>query len=213
MPIYKDVFESNRQWVKNMTADQPDFFSELAKAQNPDFLFIGCSDSRVPTSTVMGLRPGKVFVHRNIANLVVNTDANGQSAIEYAVTHLSVKHVVVCGHYGCGGVKAAMIPADFGGLNGWLREVRDVYRHHRVELNAIEDEDARYRRLVELNVYEQCVNVTKTACVQKSYLQHGYPIVHSWVYSLEDGLLRDLHFPFEDALARIREIYRLDAAD
>jgi carbonic anhydrase len=142
--------------------------------------------------------------------LVVSTDINAQSVIEYAVAHLDVQHVVVCGHYGCGGVAAAMKPADLGLLNGWLREIRDVYRLYQQELDAIEDADARYRRLVELNIQEQCVNVIKTAVVQKTYLRTGHPIVHGWVYDVSNGLLRDLEIPFGEILGKIQEIYRLE---
>ena len=158
----------------------------------------------------MGLEPGRAFVHRNVANIVVNTDLNAQAVIQYAVDYLGVKHVVVCGHYGCGGVAAAMQSADMGLLNGWLREVRDVYRLHAKELNAIEDENARYRRLVELNVEEQCNNVIKTSWVQKHYIDHGYPTVHGWVYDLHDGHLVDLEVPFLERLEAVREIYRLE---
>ena len=210
MTRYDEVFENNRQWVARNTERDPDFFSRLATHQDPDFLFIGCADSRVPANEIMGLDPGDVFVHRNVANLVVGTDINAQSVIEYAVGHLDVKHVIVCGHYGCGGVAAAMQPADLGLLNGWLREIRDVYRLHQEELEAIEDTDARYRRLVELNVREQCVNVIKTAVVLKKYAHTGPPVVHGWVYDVANGLLRDLEVPFEEILARIQEIYRLE---
>jgi carbonic anhydrase len=173
-------------------------------------LFIGCADSRVPANEIMGLNPGDVFVHRNVANLVVSTDINAQSVIEYAVAHLDVKHIVVCGHYGCGGVAAAMQPADLGLLNGWLREIRDVYRLYQAELDAIKDENARYRRLVELNIQEQCVNVIKTAVVQKTYLRTGHPTVHGWVYDLANGILHDLEIPFGEILGKIQEIYRLE---
>lgn len=211
MPSYEEVFENNRKWVEENTGKDPDFFNRLAHAQAPDFLFIGCADSRVPANEIMGLDPGDVFVHRNIANLVVNTDLNAQSVIEYAVAHLDVQHVVVCGHYGCGGVKAAMQQADLGILNGWLREIRDVYRLYKEELEEIEDEDARYRRLIELNVQEQCINVIKTAVVQKTYLSGGHPQVHGWVYDIRSGLLRDLELPFEGILSKVREIYDLGA--
>ena len=210
MTRYDEVFENNRQWVARNTERDPDFFSRLATHQDPDFLFIGCADSRVPANEIMGLEPGDVFVHRNVANLVVGTDINAQSVIEYAVGHLDVKHVIVCGHYGCGGVAAAMQPADLGLLNGWLREIRDVYRLHQEELEAIEDTDARYRRLVELNVREQCVNLIKTAVVLKKYAHTGHPVVHGWVYDVANGLLRDLEVPFEEILERIQEIYRLE---
>lgn len=211
MSRYNEVFENNRNWVKSNIERDPDFFKRLATGQEPDFLFIGCADSRVPANEIMGLSPGDVFVHRNVANLVVNTDINAQSVIEYAVGHLDVKHIVVCGHYGCGGVAAAMQPADLGLLNGWLREIRDVYRLYQKELDAIEDQDARYRRLIELNVQEQCVNVIKTAVVQKTYFKAGHPIVHGWVYDISNGLLRDLEIPFTEILAEIKQIYDLES--
>lgn len=206
---YQRVFENNRAWVESKTAADAEFFSRLAKAQHPEFLFIGCADSRVPANEIMGLDPGEVFVHRNIANIVPNTDMNSQAVIQYAVENLGVRHVVVCGHYGCGGVMAAMQSADLGLLNGWLREIRDVYRIHRDELDAIGDETARYRRLVELNVREQAINVIKTSWVQKGYKDKGYPIVHGWCYDLQDGLLVDLELPFTEILEQIREIYDL----
>ncbi|MDH3622935.1 MAG: carbonic anhydrase [Myxococcales bacterium] len=211
MSTYQEVFENNRKWVEENTQRDPDFFRRLADHQDPDFLFIGCADSRVPANEIMGLDPGDVFVHRNVANLVVNTDINAQSVIQYGVANLDVKHIIVCGHYGCGGVAAAMQPADLGLLNGWLREIRDVYRLHQKELDAIKDTDARYRRLIELNVQEQCVNVIKTAVVQKTYLRTGHPTVHGWVYDISNGLLRDLEIPFGKILERIQEIYRLEA--
>ncbi len=211
MSNYDDVFENNRRWVEQSTKNDPDFFRRLATSQDPDFLFIGCSDSRVPANQIMGLDPGQVFVHRNVANLVVGTDINAQSVIEYAVGTLDVEHIVVCGHYGCGGVAAAMQPADLGLLNGWLREIRDVYRMYQDELDAIQDQDARYRRLIELNIQEQCVNLIKTAVVQKTYLRTGHPRVHGWVYDVSNGLLRDLDIPFDEILGKIQKIYDLGA--
>lgn len=210
MGKYEEVFENNRRWVQETTDRDPDFFNRLAHGQDPSFLFIGCADSRVPANQIMGLEPGEVFVHRNVANVVANTDINAQSVIEYAVTHLGVEHVVVCGHYGCGGVGAAMQQEDLGVLNGWLREIRDVYRLYQNELDAIEDQNARYRRLIELNVQEQCVNVIKTAAVQKTYLKTGHPEVHGWVYDIANGYLRDLEVPFTKILAKIQEVYRLE---
>jgi len=209
-PRYQQVFENNRKWVATKRAQDPNYFVRLAADQHPDFLFIGCADSRVPANEIMGLEPGDVFVHRNIANLVVNTDVNCQSVIQYAVDVLHVDHVVVCGHYGCGGVLAAMQSVDMGLINGWLREVRDVYRLHEHELNKIEDRDERYRRLVELNVREQCMNVIKTASVQRHYITDGRPTVHGWVYDLNEGLLIDLEIPFEESLNKVREIYKLE---
>ena len=209
MDQYRQIFENNRKWVEDRRRDDPEFFKKLADGQEPDFLYIGCADSRIVANEVMGLRPGEVFVHRNIANLVVNTDLNVHSVIEYAVSHLRVKHIIVCGHYGCGGIKAAMTPNDHGLLNGWLREVRDVYRLHRAELELIDDEAARYARLVELNVQEQCIRVLKTAAVQNSFAETGYPNVHGWVYDLADGHLLDLEIPFQEILDDIRKMYRL----
>lgn len=209
MDDYERVFERNRQWVAERTAEDPDFFERLAADQNPQFLFIGCADSRVPANQIMGVQPGEVFVHRNVANLVVNTDINAQSVIAYAVDILHVKHIVVCGHYGCGGIRAALQQRDYGILNGWLREVRDVYRMHEAELDAIADEDARQRRLVELNIVEQCYNVIKTAPVLRHYAARGYPRVHGWVYDLRNGLLDDLNVPFDDLLHHVQKIYNL----
>jgi len=208
--IYQRILENNRRWVAERNAEDPDFFKRLAADQDPEVLFIGCSDSRVPANVIMGLDPGDVFVHRNVANIVSNIDMNAHSVIQYAVEQLQVNHVIVCGHYGCGGVQAALRSEDLGQLNGWLREIRDVYRIHHDELEAIKDEKQRYHRLVELNVQEQCINVIKTSWVQRSFTKRGYPIVHGWCFALEDGLLRDLQIPFESILERIREIYRLE---
>lgn len=209
MTKYNEIFENNRRWIASKTATDKEFFEKLVNEQRPDYLYIGCSDSRVPTNEIMGLDAGEVFVHRNIANLVNNTDLNVMAVINYAVRHLQVKHIVVCGHYNCGGVKAAMQPADLGLLNPWLRNIRDVYRLHKDELNAIQNEHDRYNRLVELNVQEQCVNVIKTAAVQQSYLQNQFPTVHGWVYDLRNGELKDLKIDFEKVLHEIQEIYDL----
>lgn len=192
-----------------MTDGNPGYFERLAAEQHPDYLYIGCSDSRVPANEIMGLEPGELFVHRNIANLVVNADLNVISVINYAVTALKVKHIIVCGHYNCGGVKAAMTPVDMGIMNPWLRNIRDVYRLHQQELNAIADEHTRYNRLVELNVQEQCTNVIKMAEVQKSYLANKYPIVHGWVFDLHTGMLKDLNIDFRRILKDIQQIYDL----
>ncbi len=209
MTDYEKIFENNRRWAAEKSATDKDFFRKLSRGQDPDFLYIGCSDSRVTAEELMGADPGDVFVHRNIANVISNTDLSAMSVINFAIKQLNVKHVVVCGHYGCGGVKAAMQPQDHGILNPWLRNIRDVYRLHKEELNAISDEEQRYRRLVELNVEEQCVNVIKTAVLQKHYLEKGYPVVHGWVFSMEDGLLIDLELDFEKKLKEIQEIYNL----
>jgi carbonic anhydrase len=209
MATYEQIFENNKKWVAEMNAQDADFFEKLARDQNPDYLYIGCSDSRVPANEIMGLPPGDVFVHRNIANLVNNTDLNVMSVINFAVKHLDVKHIIVCGHYNCGGVKAAMIPKDMGLLNPWLRTIRDVYRMYHTELDAITDERARYNRLVELNVKEQATNVIKIASVQKNYYKQGYPIVHGWVFDLHTGILIDLNINFKGILKEIQKIYDL----
>lgn len=206
---YKEIFEHNKAWAKKQVEEDSNYFVELAADQNPDYLYIGCSDSRVPANQITGLKPGDVFVHRNIANLVCNTDLNVMSVINYAIQYLGVKHIIVCGHYNCGGVKAAMQPKDLGILNPWLRNIRDVYRLHKDELLAIENEDTRYKRLIELNVFEQCVNVIKTAAVQTNYYKNGFPIVHGWVFDLETGLIKDLEINFVKILNDIKEIYDL----
>ena len=206
---YNQIFENNKKWVQEKLNLDPDFFINLSKDQSPDFLWIGCADSRVPANVVTGLEPGDIFVHRNIANLVVNADLNVHSVIQYAVEHLKVKHIIVCGHYECGGVKASMLQEDLGLLNNWLRYIRDVTRLHQEELDAISDEAKRYDRLVELNVLEQCINVIKTAFVQKSYVNSGYPLVHGWVYDLKTGLIKDLNINFSQILEKIRKIYKI----
>jgi len=211
MASYEQIFENNKKWVEQMQAADADFFEKLARDQTPEYLYIGCADSRVPANEIMGLEPGEVFVHRNIANLVNNTDLNVLSVINYAVVHLQVKHIIVCGHYNCGGVKAAMVPKDFGILNPWLRNIRDVYRLHSAELDAIANETQRYNRLVELNVLEQATNVIKTATVQKSYNVKGFPIVHGWVFDLHSGVLIDLNINFHSILEHIKAIYDLTA--
>ncbi|MFZ1805620.1 MAG: carbonic anhydrase [Cyclobacteriaceae bacterium] len=209
MPSYEQVFENNKKWIAQKKASNKDFFINLAKGQNPNFLYIGCSDSRATAEELMGAAPGEVFVHRNIANVISNVDLNAMSVIDYAVSHLKVQHIVVCGHYFCGGVKAAMLSEDLGILNPWLRNIRDVYRLHKEELNAIKAEEQRYMRLVELNVEEQCINVIKTAAVQKAYLDTGYPLVHGWVFNVKSGELLDLKINFDEKLKGIQEIYNL----
>ena len=203
------VFESNEVWIKEKLSTNPKYFDELGEGQSPELLFIGCSDSRVTAEELMGLGPGEAFVHRNIANMVSGTDLNVMSVVEYAVVHLKVNHVVVCGHYACGVVKAAMQSADLGILNPWLRNIRDVYRLHKNKLNAIVSEEDRYDRFVELNVQEQCVNLIKTAAVQKAVRERGLK-VHGWVFDIHTGKLVDLKIDFEAILENIREIYHLD---
>ncbi len=203
------VFENNSTWIKNKLETQKDYFEELGKGQSPELLYIGCSDSRVTAEELMGAQPGEVFVHRNIANMVISIDLNVMSVVNYAVDHLKVKHIVVCGHYACGGVKAAMQSADLGILNPWLRNIRDVYRIHKKELNGFDDDEKKYDRLVELNVKEQCVNLIKTAAVQKAYRDRGLK-VHGWVFDVHTGKLIDLKIDFEKYLKDIMEIYHLD---
>ncbi len=205
----EQIFENNKAWVKEKLNVDEHYFENLAKGQSPEILYIGCSDSRVTAEEIMGISPGDAFVHRNIANMVPNTDLNVMSVIDYAVTHLKVNHVVVCGHYNCGGVKAAMQSADLGILNPWLRNIRDVYRIHSAELNDIEVEHDKYNRLVELNVQEQCVNVIKTSVVQKAYRERNLT-VHGWVFDLSSGNIIDLKIDFPHILQKIMEIYRLD---
>lgn len=203
------IFKNNNNWIKDKLDIDSNYFENLSKGQNPDILYIGCSDSRVTAEELMGAAPGDVFVHRNIANMVPNNDLSAMSVIDYAVLHLSVNHVIVCGHYYCGGVKAAMESQDLGILNPWLRNIRDVYRLHRDELNGISDEEARYKRLVELNVQEQCVNVIKTAEVQRAYRERGIT-VHGWVFDIHSGKLIDLKIDFAKILEKVMEIYRLE---
>ena len=209
MDSYRKIFENNKKWIAEKKATNKEFFENLSKGQNPEYLYIGCSDSRVTAEEMMGAEPGDVFVHRNIANVISNSDLNVMSVINFSVEHLRVKHIVVCGHYFCGGVKAAMQAKDLGILNLWLRNIRDVFRLHKKELNAINDEDLRYKRLIELNVEEQCLNVIKTATVQKSYIENGYPLVHGWVFDMQSGELIDLNFNFTAKLKEIQEIYNL----
>ena len=205
----KQIFKNNQEWVQDKLNMDSEYFKNLSKGQNPDILYIGCSDSRVTAEELMGVSPGEAFVHRNIANMVPNTDLSAMSVIDYAVVYLKVKHIVVCGHYFCGGVKAAMQSQDLGILNPWLRNIRDVYRIHKNELNGIQDEEQKYKRLVELNVQEQCVNVIKTAEVQRAYRDRGIS-VHGWVFDIHSGKLIDLNIDLEKILGNVMEIYRLD---
>lgn len=202
------VFKNNEKWIAEKLAVDSNYFENLSKGQNPDILYIGCSDSRVTAEELMGVEPGEVFVHRNIANMVISIDLNVMSVLNYSVRHLKVNHVVVCGHYFCGGVKAAMQAKDMGILNPWLRNIRDVYRLHKEELNSITDENLRYNRLVELNVQEQCVNLIKTAAIQEAYKDRGLQ-VHGWVFDIHSGKLIDLKIDFPKVLKDIMEIYDL----
>ncbi|MFD1550839.1 carbonic anhydrase [Putridiphycobacter roseus] len=205
----KRIFTNNQKWVDGKLKRDTNYFNNLSKGQNPDILYIGCSDSRVTAEELMGVAPGEAFIHRNIANMVPNTDLSAMSVIDYAVLHLKVNHVVVCGHYYCGGVKAAMESKDLGILNPWLRNIRDVYRTHRIELSKIKDENLRYNRLVELNVQEQCINVIKTAEVQRAFRDRGLT-VHGWVFDIHSGKLIDLKIDFSKIMKNVMEIYHLE---
>lgn len=204
---YDQIFEANNRWIEKNKIDNPGLFKLLAADQHPDFLYIGCSDSRVHPNQVMGLKPGEVFIHRNIANMVISSDLNVLSVINYGVKYLKVKFIIVCGHYGCGGIEAAMKKLDYGILNPWLRSIRDVYHLHKAELTAIEDIETRHRRLVELNTYEQCRNILKMGEVQKSYNENGYPKVAGWVFDIKDARLHDLNFNMNEELEIIKEVY------
>jgi carbonic anhydrase len=193
MRALSHLFENNRTWSEEIRRDDPDFFPTLAKGQKPEILWIGCADSRVPANQVIGLKPGEVFVHRNIANVVVHSDFNCQSVIEFAVSVLQVKHVIVCGHYSCGGVKAAMQNHHVGLIDGWLRHIREVRQKHDEILQEIDDDELRLDRLCELNVVEQALNVCHSTVVQEAWGAHRDLTVHGWIYAIKDGLLRDLN--------------------
>jgi len=208
MKNIEKLFENNRDWAAGVTAENPEFFSELAKRQKPEYLWIGCSDSRVPANQVAGLAPGEVFVHRNIANVVAHTDFNCLSVLEYAVNVLQVKHVIVCGHYGCGGVIAAMQGQHVGLIDNWLRHIRDVRQNHAIQLSELEDEKDRVNRLCELNVIEQVRNVCATTIVQDRW-EKGNPLaIHGWIFGIENGLLNDLKVTVTDQ-ADLADAYRI----
>ena len=205
----EELFESNRNWANQVKINDPEFFAKLAGQQYPEYLWIGCSDSRVPANQIVGLLPGEVFVHRNVANIVVHTDLNCLSVLQYAVDVLKVKHVIVVGHYGCGGVRAAYENADNGLADHWLRNIRDVQFSHQAELDSITDEERRLERLVELNVETQVKHVCYTTIVQNAWLRGQHLSVHGWVYSLRDGLLKDLDCSVASADA-IPDAYRVN---
>ncbi len=192
MRLLPELFEKNREWAASVLKEDPSFFADLAKGQKPEILWIGCADSRVPANQIIGLKPGDVFVHRNIANVVVHSDFNCQSVIEYAVSQLKVKHIIVCGHYGCGGVKAASENHHVGLIDGWLRHIRDVRQKHDSDLQDILDDGERFDRLCELNVVEQALNVCHSTVVQSAWESKQELAVHGWIYSISDGLLKDL---------------------
>ena len=199
MKDLKRLLDQNRAWAENIKASDPEFFQTLAKQQSPRFLWIGCSDSRVPATQLAGMLPGEMFVHRNVANVVVHTDFNCLSVMQYAVDVLKVDHIIICGHHGCGGVKAAMDNLQLGLIDNWLRHVQDVIHVHEAALSKIDDEEARLDRLCELNVIEQVLNVGRTTIVQGAW-QRGQELgVHGWIYGLQDGLLRDLEVSVDNA--------------
>jgi carbonic anhydrase len=206
---YLRLLENNKTWVREQLDLDPTYFEKLSKGQSPEYLWIGCSDSRVPANQITGTEPGEVFVHRNIANMVVHSDMNMLSVLSYAVEVLKVKHVIVCGHYGCGGVIAAMKNQQFGLIDNWLRHIKDVYRYHHVELDAIEDENERARRFVEVNVQEQVHDLGKTSIVQNAWKRNQPLHIHGWVYDINDGLINDLKVTFT-CTKDLHKVYHLD---
>jgi carbonic anhydrase len=206
---YLKLLENNKNWVKEQLDLDPHFFENLSKGQTPDYLWIGCSDSRVPANQITGTEPGEVFVHRNIANMVVHSDMNMLSVLSYAVDVLKVKHIIVCGHYGCGGVIAAMKNQQFGLIDNWLRHIKDVYRYHHVELDAIVDENERAKRFVEVNVQEQVHDLGKTSIVQNAWKRNQPLHIHGWVYDIHDGLIKDLNVTFT-CTKDLHKVYHLD---
>ena len=207
--MFDKIFENNKKWIADKLSVDADYFTKLSKGQHPEYLYIGCSDSRVTAEDLMGVQPGEVFIHRNIANLVVSTDNNLNAVVQYAVEHLKVKHIIVCGHYECGGVKAALNPSDLGQLNSWLQTLRDVYRLHQKELDHIKDTQKKFDRLVELNVKEQCINIIKIDHVQKSWYKTKYPQIYGWVFDVRTGKIIDLALDMEREFQSIRSIYDL----
>ncbi len=208
MEAYKKLLLGNKAWVAEKLAISPDYFERTATTQTPAYLWIGCSDSRVPAEDVTGTEPGELFVHRNIANLVIHTDFNMLSVLQYAVQVLEVKHVIVCGHYGCGGVTNALSHKSLGLINKWLRPIKDVYRIHRRELETIANQDARIDKLVELSVVEQIQNLAETSIVQEAWAKHNRPCLHGWVYDIKTGRLKEL--AYMTSAAEIEDIYRFD---
>jgi len=196
MDIYRSLLEGNKKWVQEKLDENPKFFETLAKGQHPQVLWIGCSDSRVPANEITRTQPGDIFVHRNIANMVVHSDMNMLSVLDYAVNVLKVRHVIVCGHYGCGGVKAAMGNDQNGLVDNWLRHIKDVYRLHARELDDLQNEEERFKRFAELNVIEQVFDLSKTSIIQNSWRERKSPIIHGWIYDIRTGLINDLEVSF-----------------
>ena len=207
MKPYEKLLLENKAWAAEQIDRDPEYFSRLSKLQTPEFLWIGCSDSRVPANEITNTAPGEIFVHRNIANLVVNADLNMLSVLQYAVEVLRVQHVIVCGHYGCGGIKAAMTNVDLGLINKWLRNIKNTYRLHQAELELIEDNDRRADRLAELSVEEQIINLAKTSIIQRAWQSENRPILHGWIYRLTDGILHDL-IKMDASTQRLDPIYQ-----
>ncbi len=207
--LYSRLIENNKNWVAEQLNIDPAFFEKLSKGQSPEYLWIGCSDSRVPAESITGTDPGEMFVHRNIANMVVHSDMNMLSVLSYAVDVLKVKHIIVCGHYGCGGVIAAMKNQQFGLIDNWLRHIKDVYRYHHDELDAIKDENLRARRFVEVNVQEQVHDLGKTSIVQNAWKRGQQLHLHGWVYDIHDGLINDLGVNFT-CTKDLHSVYHLD---
>src|SRR3990172_10192291 len=208
--LYQKLLQGNKDWVAKKLNEDPDFFNDLAKGQQPGVLWIGCSDSRVPANEITNTKSGEVFVHRNIANMVVHTDTNMLSVLDFAVNILEVQHVIVCGHYGCGGIQAAMSNKHFGGaIDNLLRNLKDVYRLHNKELDGIKDHDARDRRLTQLNIVEQVYNLCKTSIIQSAWEKYKRPHVHGWVYDVSNGLIKDMNVTVRDD-SEMHNIYKID---
>ncbi len=206
--FYKKILDNNKKWVEEQVSIDPDFFKDLSKSQNPPLLWIGCSDSRVPANEIIGAKAGEVFVHRNIANMVIHSDMNMLSVLDYAVNVLKVKHVLVCGHYGCGGIKAAMGNSSIGIIDNWIRHIKDTYRLHREYLDSIEDETERFNKFVEINVKEQVYDLAKTSIVQAAWNSGQDLTIHGWVYGLNSGFVTDLGVNFSSDVA-LENVYQL----
>lgn len=206
--FYKKILENNKKWVEDKLAIDKNYFNDLAEGQRPPLLWIGCSDSRVPANEIIGAAPGEVFVHRNIANMVIHSDMNMLSVLDYAVNALKIKHIIVCGHYGCGGVKAAMGNDSIGIIDNWIRHIKDVYRHHKQYLDSIMDEKERFNKFVELNVKEQVYDLAKTSIVQAAWKSGQEVTIHGWVYGLNSGYVTDLNVNI-DSNEKLDDVYQL----
>lgn len=207
--FYKSLLENNKKWVEDTLSKDPEFFARLEKGQRPPLLWIGCADSRVPANEIIGTQPGEVFVHRNIANMVIHTDVSMLSVVDYAVNVLKVKHIVICGHYNCGGVKAAMSNKSFGIIDNWIRHIKTIYRLHKAELDSISDENKRFDRYVELNVREQVFDLAKTSIVQNAWKNNQDLMLHGWVYSIKSGIVKEIVSKVSHN-SQLDEVYQLD---